>query len=156
MIDFDEYNKIKGKTVLGRLHAGEFVFDSKGLKYFLNKENNFKLFVTNGIDLEECDRKFNELLEKDWFIPKPFDARKEMLKKPNQWIAKILDPETNTWNYIGFSNKKMHAAKTDDLLEKFDEIIEGKEVSVPTDEQLDNAVPLDQSDQVALYFVKSK
>lgn len=152
MIDFNEYNKIKGKTVLGKLHAGEFVFDSKGLKYFLNKENGFKLFVTNGIDVEECDRKFNELLEKNWFTQKPFDARKEMIKKPNQWVAKILDPETNTWDYIGFSNKKMYAAKTNDLLEKFNEVIEEKEVDVPTDEQLDNAIPLDQNEELALKF----
>lgn len=155
MLDVEkDFIQITGREALDRLLVGETVYSYRGNESFKIIDGELRIRdYSRKEEFEKSSLELNMLLDpkdNDWYIEPPFSARKEMLKRPDQWVAKNLDLETNTWNYIGFSSRKMHAAKTNDLLKKFNEVIEEKEVSLPTDEELENAVPLEPGEELAL------
>jgi len=153
------YTQITGREALERLLAGEEVFSAKwadSWKIFKN-ELRTRECDTDG-DFEPCTFDVNTILDPeddDWYVAPPFDARKEMIARPGEWVAKFFDDDDRTWNFIGFSSKKMHAATTNDLRNKLEEVTGRNEVDVPVDEDLDNAIPLDDADLAKLAALKA-
>lgn len=149
------YTQITGREALERLLAGDEVFSGEFVE-------SWRL-VEGGVSYRDCEsdnnwvssdielRVFLNPKDNDWYVAPPFDARKEMLARPGEWVAKYFDEDDHrSWNYIGFSSKKMHAATTNDLRIKFEEVIDKNEIDVPFGEDLDNAIPLDDADLAKL------
>lgn len=148
------YTQITGREALDRLLAGEVVYSEEWAE-------SWRL-VDGAVSFRDCEsddnwepsdielRAFLDSEDNDWYVEPPFDARKEMLARPGEWVAKYFDEDDRSWNYIGFSSKKMHAATTNDLRIKFEEVIGRNEIDVPVDKELDEAIPLDDADLAKL------
>lgn len=146
------YTQITGEEAAARLFAGEEVFsvyrlmswkiiDGKLCVKHLNFDHD-KTYDTSKLY-------FNAFLDEntDWYVAPPFDARKEMLARPGEWVAKY--ESTYGWSYIGFDRKNMVAVES--VLIKRDPVY-NTELSVfaADADDIDRAIPLDDADLAKL------
>lgn len=145
------YTQITGREALERLLAGEEVFGAKFaasrrlvdgvISYrYCESVDNWK---PSGIEL----RAFLDPEDDDWYVAPPFDARKEMLARPGEWVAKYSNVSDGGWQYVGFDRHEMIAVESDDLktLVSFEKTYE-----TPATSCFDRAIPLDDADLAKL------
>lgn len=144
------YTQITGEEAAARLFAGEEVFsvyrlmswkiiDGKLCVKHLNFDHD-KTYDTSKLY-------FNAFLDEntDWYVAPPFDARKEMLARPGEWVAKFKT--MSGWAYIGFDLPEMVAVYSENIGDAVD--INGPAI-VPAAREINEAIPLDDADLAKL------
>ncbi len=148
------YTQITGEEAVMRLFAKEEVFGaSRGMSWKIVDGMLCRRTYLNGV-AEECEESamlFNAFLKStDWYIAPPFDARKEMLARPGEWVAKF---KTMTgWAFIGFDLPEMVAVYSENIGDAVD--INGPAI-VPAAREINTAIPLDDADLAKLAALKA-
>lgn len=140
------YTQITGREALERLLAGDEIFSTGGWawKVIGNKALARKYAQTDTyIDCKLQVSPFLDPKDSDWYVAPPFDARKEMLARPGEWVAKY--ETTYGWPYIGFDRKNMVAVES--VLIKRDPVYNtALSVFAADADDIDRAIPLDDAD----------
>ncbi|QPI66411.1 hypothetical protein IR194_07920 [Exiguobacterium sp. PBE] len=104
-MNLDKYEKIDGREALKRLLAGEIVLDGLADEHFLDGTKLARIRKSGAYEI--ANDGLRGILERDWYIPKPFDVRQAMLDRPNEWVGKysVQDEEKTIWYYVGFDSK---------------------------------------------------
>ncbi|MBU5379940.1 hypothetical protein, partial [Pantoea septica] len=144
-----------GEEAAARLFAGEEVFsvyrlmswkiiDGKLCVKHLNFDHD-KTYDTSKLY-------FNAFLDEntDWYVAPPFDARKEMLARPGEWVAKFKT--MSGWAFIGFDLPEMVAVYSENIGDAVD--INGPAI-VPAAREINEAIPLDDADLAKLAALKA-
>lgn len=139
------YTQITGEEAVMRLFAGERVFDGDGWSWQIT---DGKLrFVNESQTPKPSSILFNVFLEpeNDWYVAPPFDARKEMLARPGEWVAKY--ERTAGWLYFGLDLNEMVVVGSFNINDavEFNDINE-----VPSARSINEAIPLDDADLAKL------
>lgn len=138
------YTQITGREALERLLAGEEVFAGTSESWKIIDEVLVARDCDTSLAFDRADFAVNSFLDPedvDWYVAPPFDARKEMLARPGEWVAKY--ETTSGWAYIGFDHAEMVVVGALDI---------GKNVYFtdaevcPTATEIDVAIPLDMQD----------
>ena len=111
MIDLDDFELIKPKESIERLLEGENIFNKNGGAYYMNSETGTIWFKNENTDHEDYTS-LTQMLLQEWYVEKPFDVRKMLVKNPNKWVAAYLGQECPHWFKIGFDLKAMSVVKT--------------------------------------------
>ena len=146
------YTQITGREALERLLAGDEIFSTGGWawKVIGNKALARKYAQTDTyIDCKLQVSPFLDPKDSDWYVAPPFDARKEMLARPGEWVAKFFDEDDGEWHYVGFDVNSMSAVESKYLKNDVDYIF-GKLVHKATTSEIDEAIPLDDADLAKL------
>lgn len=108
-MNLDRCQKIKGgfHEALKLMENDVTVYDEYGRGYVLGAFRQLR-FVDSKGELMESHSRFNELLNRDWYIPKPFDVRQAMLDRPNEWVGAYKNFE-GKWFKVGFDTASMNA-----------------------------------------------
>lgn len=105
-MSLDKYEKIDGREAIKRLLAGEKVIDRLADEHFL--DGTILARVRKSGAYEIANDGLRGILERDWYIPKPFDVRQAMLDRPNEWVG-AFEVEEN-WYKVGFDTTFMQMA----------------------------------------------
>ena len=151
------YTQITGEEAAARLFAGEEVFsvyrlmswkiiDGKLCVKHLNFDHD-KTYDTSKLY-------FNAFLDEntDWYVAPPFDARKEMLARPGEWVAKYFNEDARTWDYLGFDRNEMIAIGGNDATSSVEYTVL---CETPGAEEINAAIPLDDADLAKLAVLKA-
>jgi hypothetical protein len=151
------YTQITGEEAAARLFAGEEVFsvyrlmswkiiDGKLCVKHLNFDHD-KTYDTSKLY-------FNAFLDEniDWYVAPPFDARKEMLARPGEWVAKFT--KDGVTSYIGFDRNNMGAVGSFSL-EKCASYNPDSSVLMADADDINRAIPLDDADLAKLAALKA-
>lgn len=111
MIDLDDFELIKPKESIERLLEGENIFNKNGGAYYMNSETGTIWFKNENTDHEDYTS-LTQMLLQEWYVEKPFDVRKTLVKNPNKWVAVYLGQECPHWFKIGFDLQAMSVVKT--------------------------------------------
>lgn len=148
MIDLDDFEPIKAKEAIKRLLDGKKIFDKHGNTYYINEEMETMWYKNENTDHEDYTS-LTQMLLQEWYIPKPFNVRKTLVKNPNKWVAAYLGQECPHWFKVGFDLQTMSVC-TLPLKEKGD--VGSKYVDYPDDVSMEaildlcidlNDVPID-------------
>lgn len=145
------YTQITGREALGRLLAGETVYFSSGTTW---KIEEFELRGTHNdgrtFTVTEDLSSFLDPTETNWYVAPPFDARKEMLARPGEWVAKCQ--RFFSWAYIGFDRDEMVVVGSVEIGQSVNHT--DAELAIMADE-IDRAIPLDAADLAKLAALKA-
>lgn len=149
------YTQITGREALERLLAGEEVFSADSEESWKIFENELRArdcessdnWVSAGIEL----RVFFNAEDDDWYVAPPFDARKEMLARPGEWVAKYFSEHEQSWYYVGFDHNDMITIGKEDIKS---EVSYALFCESPEAEEIDRAIPLDDADLAKLAAYK--
>lgn len=156
------YTQITGREALERLLAGEEIFSVCGYAWKISGNvvlaRDYVIPVEHHGDTSSTEisalqvSAFLDPEDNDWYVAPPFDARKEMLARPGEWVAKYSNVSDGAWQYVGFDRHEMIAVESDDLktLVSFEKTYE-----TPATSCFDRAIPLDDADLAKLPAVKS-
>lgn len=151
-----EYVQVNGREALDRLLEGEAVYSVESclvLKVIDDVlcDRDYSIrdnFTESSIGLSAfLDPNYN-----DWYIKPPFDARKELLERPGEWVAKYTT--FGKWYYIGFDLDEMVAIQTDNMKNEVD--YNDDNVDLVHSYGIKNAVALDKEDLKFLADYKNK
>lgn len=107
-MDLNRYDQISGLEALKMILNGEEVFNTE------DGEKMLKYYLKNDLIVYDRDKQkaigslvtVNRLLmSSDWYIKKPFDVRKEMLARPNEWVGAYS--VGYTWYKVGLCSVRM-------------------------------------------------
>ena len=107
-MSLDKYEKIDGREALKRLLAGEIVLDGLADEHFLDGTKLARIRKSGAYEI--ANDGLRGILERDWYIPKPFDVRQAMLDRPNEWVGAY--EFSGNWFKVGFDNNHMVAIET--------------------------------------------
>lgn len=145
------YTQITGREALERLLAGETVYSAEWAE-------SWRL-VEGAVSYRDCEsddnwepsnielRAFLDIEDGDWYVAPPFDARKEMLARPGEWVAKY--EKFGDWHYVGFDANSMVALESKNL-ESGAVFSSSSEVLLATADEINAAIPLDDADLAKL------
>lgn len=145
------YTQITGREALERLLAGETVYSAEWAE-------SWRL-VDGAVSYRDCEsddnwepsnielRAFLDTEDGDWYVAPPFDARKEMLARPGEWVAKYT--EDGLTRYVGFDRNNMGAVESISL-EKCASYNPDSSVFIMYADDIDRAIPLDDADLAKL------
>lgn len=111
MVDLDDFELIKTKEAIKRLLDGKKIFDKHGNTYYINEEMETMWYKNENTDHEDYTS-LTQMLLQEWYIPKPFNVRKTLVKNPNNWVAAYLGQECPHWFKVGFDLQAMSVVKT--------------------------------------------
>ena len=108
-MDETKYEKIEGGFLeaLNLMDDGVTVCDHHGQEYVLNPYNGLQFADQNG-EFRLTQARFNELSSRKWYKKKPFDVRKAMLERPNEWVGAFRG-ESGSWYKVGFDKNEFRA-----------------------------------------------
>lgn len=142
------YTQITGREALERLLAGDEIFSTGGWawKVIGNKALARKYTQTDTyIDCKLQVSPFLDPKDKDWYVAPPFDARKEMLARPCEWVAKY--ERTDGWLYFGLDLNEMVVVGSFNI----SDVVEFNDINeVPSASSISKAIPLDDADLAKL------
>ncbi|KTR27928.1 hypothetical protein RSA11_04525 [Exiguobacterium indicum] len=107
-MDMKRYEEITSEEAIKRIINKEEVFDKNEKRFFsLGKSNTVWVQTehSHGSETSSSGHTLEDLLDKKWFIKKPFDVRAEMLARPNEWVGSFKLGDK--WQMIGFSPEQM-------------------------------------------------
>lgn len=139
-MDLKRHQKINGLEAIKIWTKGGVVYDAHGAKYAIDKEDGFLWYAS---PFHRCgyDRSFNEIVKNDWYVPKPFDVRKAMINRPNEWVGAWKSP-TGEWRKLGLNYQFLEVVETKLSLDlPVDMAYCG--TGHPTAEQLENCIPIE-------------
>lgn len=142
------YTQITGREALERLLAVETVYSIDEIQWRIIDDELMYLPKTRSYDT--CELRVNDFLnprDKNWYVAPPFDARKEMLARPGEWVAKYFSEYEQTWYYLGFDRNEMIAIGNEDIKS---EVSYALFCESPEAEEIDRAIPLDDADLAKL------
>lgn len=151
------YTQITGREALERLFATEEVFSAGRLMSWKIIDGTLHV-RTCGIhssgNYVKSKLNLNAFLNsRDWYVAPPFDARKEMLARPGEWVAKYSF-ENGLTLYIGFDHDHMVCVESV-LLEKTVAYDPLSSVFITDIEKINEAIPLDDADLAKLAALKT-
>ncbi len=138
-MDMSRFTEIDGREVFNRLLDGLEVYSTLGNKFYM-KDN--KLWMDTKTSSGMVHLTINETISRTWYVKKPFDVRKEMLERPNEWVGAFKDPN-DRWHKVGFDNKYMQSVETPFASTVSVNLRQGS-VSTTTCEELDKCIPLEE------------
>lgn len=154
MFNFNKLNKISGAQVIGMLHAGEYVFDKRGCKHYFKEGEGSTLYVDmQGVEIPS-QATYNSVINGEWYTDHTFDVRKELISRPDEWVAKYYN-EINQACYVGFDSEAMLPVESVNIASKVKYNPSTYTLYTPS-ESLNKAVPLDKEDLRVLITLKSK
>lgn len=145
------YTQITGREALERLLAGETVYSAEWAE-------SWRL-VDGAVSYRDCEsddnwepsnielRAFLDTEDGDWYVAPPFDARKEMLARPGEWVAEYFNEDARTWDYLGFDRNEMIAIGKNDVASSVEYTVL---CETPGAEEINAAIPLDDADLAKL------
>lgn len=140
------YTQITGEEAVMKLFTGERVFDGDGWSWQIT---DGKLRFVNGTKSAPAPSSIllNVFLEpeNDWYVAPPFDARKEMLARPGEWVAKY--EKYGNWRYVGFDNAEMAAVYSENI---YGFVALSISEGLPSADSINAAIPLDDADLAKL------
>lgn len=113
-MNLKRYKEITSEEAIKRIINKEEVFDENEKRFFsLGKSNTVWVQTehSHGSETSSSGHTLEDLLDKKWFIKKPFDVRAEMLARPNEWVGAFKD-KLGRWHKAGFSTDSMMAVET--------------------------------------------
>ncbi|WP_214771459.1 hypothetical protein [Exiguobacterium sp. s133] len=143
----DNQEKISGLTAIDHMVKGKLTYSPAGVMRRIN-DNKLELSY-DGILWEESRMLLAEYLSpnNEWYAEPVFDVREELLKRPGKWVAKYYSEDMDRWEYIGFDTKEMSIVAETDINAEVSFI---KSAWLLNKHDLNKAVPLDQSEELAL------
>lgn len=108
-MDMKRYEKIDGHEALRMLLQDKHVFNTDGMKTYIQNSKLVRDFT--GMKAMHSELTVEEFLERTWYVKKPFDVRAEMLARPNEWVGAFEDAH-GCWHKAGFSIELMAAMET--------------------------------------------
>ena len=151
-----EYVQVTGREALDHLLEGEAVYSVESClvlkvidgvlccRDYSIRDN----FTESSIGLSAfLDPNYN-----DWYIKPPFDARKELLERPNEWVAKYFAESEQTYYYLGFDSNEMCAVFNHNLEPEV--TVRNINADIAEGQMLDQAVPLSKNDIKVLSTMK--
>lgn len=159
MLDVEkEYIKITGREALGRLLEGEEVYSVRGKEAFKIIDDKLRIRdYFHEEPFEESSLELNTFLDPgdvDWYVAPPFDARKELFERPNEWVAKYYVESDHDYYYLGFDTSEMATVYSRCLEPTVN--MWGINSDSAGAEMLDNAIPLSEEDLKVLSAFKNK
>ena len=111
-MNLDRYEKIDGWQALERFKEGKaaFCFYADEFSEFVMVGGElYSSPITNHAQ-QRTSRlmTINHILQREWYIPKPFDVRQAMLDRPNEWVG-AYKSGMGFWFKIGFDTDSMNA-----------------------------------------------
>jgi len=148
------YKQITGEEAAARLFTGEEVFSAYRLMSWKIIDGKLCVKHLNFDHDKTYDTSklyFNAFLDEniDWYVEPPFDARKEMLARPGEWVAKYL--VSDGARYVGFDTNEMIAVQSARLSED----VAWAKTGAANGENIDRAIPLDDADLAKLAALKA-
>ena len=113
-MDLKRYEQITSEEAIKRIISKEEVFDEDGKRFFsLGKSNTVWIQTEQpyGSVNSSSGHTLEDLLDKKWFIKKPFDVRAEMLARPDEWVGAFRN-KWNAWCKVGLNSESMYAVET--------------------------------------------
>lgn len=147
------YTQITGREALERLLAGEEVFAGTSESWKIIDEVLVARDCDTSLTFDRADFAVNSFLDPedvDWYVAPPFDARKEMLARPGEWVAKCQ--RFLSWAYIGFDRDEMVVVGSVEIGQSANHT--DAELAIVADE-IDRAIPLDDADLAKLAALKA-
>lgn len=143
----DNQEKISGLTAIDHMVKGKLAYSPGGAMRRI--KNNRLEFSYDGVEWKESRMLINEFLNpsSEWYAEPVFDVREELLNHPGKWVAKYFSETMDRWEYIGFDTKDMSIVAETDINA---EVSFSKSAWLLNKHDLKKAVPLDQSEELAL------
>ena len=117
-IDFSMMTEVDGLKAVEMLTLGHSIFSGEGDGYFIDPElkrlhifsyhtpsSNIHLF-----NVRESGQRFHYILSHQWYVIQPFDVRKAMRERPNQYVGAYRFRDR--WNMVGLDEGAMQAKET--------------------------------------------
>lgn len=147
------FTQITGREALERLLAGEEVFAGTSESWKIIDEVLVARDCDTSLAFDRADFAVNSFLDPedvDWYVAPPFDARKEMLARPDEWVAKY--ERADGWLYFGLDLNEMVVVGSFNISDavEFNDINE-----VPSARSINEAIPLDDADLAKLAALKA-
>lgn len=147
------YTQITGREALERLLAGEEVFSLGGWAWKAINNAILAREYEYANSYESCEIEVDAFLDpedNDWYVAPPFDARKEMLARPGEWVAKY--ERTDGWLYFGLDLNEMVVVGSFSI----NDAVEFNDTNeVPSARSINEAIPLDDADLAKLAAMKA-
>ena len=136
-MDMSRYEQINGREALKRLLAGERVLDALADEHFLDGTKLARVRKSGAFEI--ANDGLRRILERNWYIQKPFDVRQAMLERPNEWVAAYNDPH-GAWIQVGFDTVNMRPTKA---YHGYTGGVEGANGDFPTGYELETCIPIE-------------
>lgn len=152
-----KFVRVSGLKALERLQEGGIATTrgGKSIWKIIDDQLHYRCPV-EGFTL--CHDKLNTFLnplDKDWFIEElPFNPRKEMFERPNEWVAKYFVESEQDYYYLGFDSNEMCAVFNRSLEPRV--TVWSINADIAEGEMLDKAIPLDKDDLKAIKTMRAE
>lgn len=133
-----KFEKIDGREALKRLADGETILDGSNRRYLLNWMNLVVRRESGAY--ETVNDGLKQILEKTWYVPKPFDVRQAMRDRPNEWVGAF--EAKGDWYKVGFDESGFVALYCNHGLHRELRYTE-RNVYMVTKAQLDACIPIE-------------
>lgn len=144
-MDETKYEKINGREAIRRLVAGEQIYKNEKVSYKLTVHQDYpSLMRFNGPHsindhYSNCPATVDYICGQSWYIKKPFDVRKTMFDRPNEWVAAYND-DHGAWIQVGFDTVGMRPVKA---YHGYTGDVEGGKSDSPTPFELEKCIPIE-------------
>ena len=109
-MNLDKYEKIDGREGLRRLADGETVYGRDSAEWTINE--NGEVIYQSKFGTCVSGSYLNDFVQhKHLYVKKPFDVRREMLDRPNEWVG-AYEQQDERWMKVGFDVKRMRPVRT--------------------------------------------
>lgn len=141
MIDLEKFEKLKGREGLRRLAEGKRVFSKSGIEYTTHPYGYLLYWAGGSEEWVSSSLGFNELVESGLYTLKPFDVRKAMRDKPDEWVGVYQENDGSLYK-VGFDTNRFLAVETE-LGSKASVVYDFPNVRGTYPEDLERCIPIE-------------
>ena len=118
VVDFSRMTEVDGVKAMEMLTLGHSILATDGDGYYIDPESKkLRLFSyhTPGaniylVDIREANPRIDYILAHRWYVIQPFDVRKAMRERPNQYVGAYRFRDR--WNMVGLDEGAMQAKES--------------------------------------------
>lgn len=134
------YEPIDGREALIRIANGLEIFNSRGTRYFFDKNG---IFSEQKVGKPYAD--FGQLpvsvaLDATWYIRRVFNVREQLLKHPDKWIGKFK--RHSDWRAVKFDSETMRVVNAIILTDTVNALATTVTTYNMLQDDLDKCIPL--------------
>lgn len=133
MIDLNKYVEVKFDELFDRRGKGEKFFDNYGGMFKLSQDGS--LMNWDGRCWLKYSFQYHDVIDREWFLKKPFSAQQAMVNNPNAWVAVYETDECKHWYKVGLELETMCVVT---LPYEKDEKVTSNHVKYPDDIELED------------------
>lgn len=104
------YEPIDGREALIRIANGLEIFNSRGTRYFFDKNGIFSEQKRGEPYADFGKLPVSIVLGRTWYIKRPFVIREQLLKHPDKWVGKFRHYR-GYWYAVKFDSETMRTVK---------------------------------------------